>query len=141
MGKRHLKYDSVDDWMAGENVPDNFATVEDEQLRDKYITEFGELRRHLFAKHAATLSAEEQQKLNDGEHPSQSHAFASDAEPYCELFDAHLKTLGVNAVEIVLGWYHMDRIVLTTTLEQSDLESQNKLPWLFRGFEVLYIKR
>ena len=76
MDKRHLEYDSVDEWMAGENVPDNFISVKDGQLRDKYITEYGELRRHLFAKHAATLSTEDQQKLNDGNHPSQSHALS-----------------------------------------------------------------
>ena len=126
--------------MAGENVPDNFISVKDGQLRDKYITEYGELRRHLFAKHAATLSTEDQQKLNDGNHPSQSHAYASDAKPYRELLGAHLNTLGVNAIEIVLGWYHMDRIVLSVTLDESELESRKQLPWLFQGFEVFYVK-
>ena len=141
MDKRHLDFESVEDWMAAENVPPNFINVEDEQLRNRYITEYGELRRHLFAKHTATLSTADQQKLDDGKHPSQSHAFASDAESYCDLLDAHLKTLGIVAGEIVLGWYHMDRIVITVTLDESDLGSCAKRPWLFEGFEVFYVAK
>jgi len=140
MQKPHLNHDSVEDWVAAENVPPNFGMIDDVELRDKYITEYGELRRHLFAKHAATLSSADQRKLNDGEHPSQSHSFASDAEPYCDLLDSHLKSLGIVANEIVLGWYHMDRIVLTVTLNDSDVDSRgNRRPWLFQGFEVFYI--
>jgi len=139
MNKRHLDYDSVEDWMAAENVPSNFGMIDNEELRDRYINEYGELRRHLFAKHAATLSAADQQKLNDGNHPSLSHAFADAAQPYCNLLDLHLKTLGVIADDIVLGWYHMDRIVLMVTLNDTDPESdEKKSPWLFQGFEVFY---
>ncbi len=142
MGKRHLNYNSVEDWMAAANVPPNFVSIKDEKMREKYISEYGELRRHLFAKHAATLSDSDQQKLSDGKHPSQSHEFAPDAEPYCEMLDTHLRTLGIDADEIVLGWYHMDRIVLNVTMQNSELEStDDKRPWLFRGFEVFYVQR
>lgn len=138
-GKRHLKYDSIDDWMTAENVPSNFVSMENEKLRDKFINEWGELRRHLFAKHASTLSGSDQQKLRDRNHPSQSHAFAKDAEQYCKSLNAHLKLLGIVADEIVLGWYHLDRIVLTVTLDESDLEStKQQRPLLFQGFEVFY---
>ena len=140
MSKEHLKYDSVDDWCRGENVPHNFISMDDEQLRAKYITEYGELRRHLFAKHAATLSDADQQKLHDGKHPSQSHAFAEHAEPYRALLDGHLKSLEIIAKDVELGWYHMDRIVLTVTLSESDVESTAaRRPWLFQGFEVMYV--
>ena len=140
MDKPHLNYDSVDDWMAGEDVPPNFISIENKKLRDKYISEYGELRRHLFSKHVATLSKSDQQKLRDGKHPSQSHDFAQDAEPYCELLDTHLRALGIIADEIVLGWYHMDRIVLNVTLPEFELESsKQRRPWLFQGFEVFYV--
>jgi hypothetical protein len=139
MGERHLKYDSIESWMAAENVPPNFIAIENEELRDKYINEYGELRRHLFAKHAATLSDLDQQKLRDGNHPSQSHAFATEAEPYCRSLDRELRMLAVVADEIVLGWYHMDRIVLSVTLDESKFESTaHQRPWLFQGFEVFY---
>lgn len=57
--KPHLKYESVTTWMEGENVPPLFMSIADDELRDKYITQFGELRRYLFAKHLATLTPEE----------------------------------------------------------------------------------
>ena len=141
MTPRYLQYESVDDWIAGENVPPGFVSLDDAELRDRYITEYGELRRHLFAKHAATLSTEDQQKLDDGTHPSQSHSFATDAEPYCRLLDSYLRSIGIVPDEIVLGWYHMDRIVLTVYLDDSQVPADTKPPWLFQGFEVFYVPR
>ena len=141
MTARHLQYESVDDWMAGENVPPGFVSLDNAELRDRYITEYGELRRHLFAKHSATLSPDDQRKLNDGTHPSQSHSFATDAEPYCQLLDSHLRSIGIVPHEIVLGWYHMDRIVLTVYLDDSQVPGDTKPPWLFQGFEVFYVPR
>jgi hypothetical protein len=34
--------------------------------------------------------------------------------------------------------YHRDRIVLSATLDEDPGERRPELPWLFRGFEVLY---
>ena len=119
MTAHHLQYESVDDWMVGENVPAGFVSLDDADLRDRYITEYGELRRHLFAKHALTLNSDDQRKLKEGIHPSQSHSFAADAEPYCQLLAVYLRSLGIEPHEIVLGWYHMDRIVLTIYLAQN----------------------
>lgn len=141
MSARHLEYESVEDWMAGENVPAGFVSLEDAELRDRYITEFGELRRHLFAKHKSTLAPDDQQKLSDGTHPSQSHSFAADAEPYCQLLAGHLRLLGIEADEVELGWYHMDRIILTVHLGDSRVPEGTKPPWLFQGFEVFYLAR
>ncbi len=46
--------------------------------------------------------------------------------------------LGIHAV-VKLGYYHMDRIVLSTDLPPSATTDDIKLlPWLFRGFEVKY---
>ena len=140
IGTAHLQYESVEDWMNGENVPMGFIKEPDPVLRDKYIRQYGELRRHLYAKHVATLPREEQRAINDGCHPSQSHRFADDAQPYCEQLERHLRTLGLDVADVHLGWYHMDRIVLTAeTPEHLDAGRFRELPWLFQGFEVKYI--
>jgi hypothetical protein len=139
MNARHLQYDSVEAWISGENVPSKFVSLSDPILREKYITQYGELRRHLFAKHLATLSRVDQDKFQAGKHPSQSHSFSEDAEPYCHLLDEHLRSRGIFADEIELGWYHTDRIVLTVYLDESNVGyADGKAPWLFKGFEVLY---
>jgi len=141
MNARHLQYESIADWMAGEKVPEGFVSLDNEELRDRYITEYGELRRHLFAQHAATLSPEDQRKLKEGTHPSQSHSFAADAEPFRQLLSDYLRSRGIVPDEIVLGWYHMDRIVLTVYFDSSHIPDRTQLPWLFQGFEVFYISR
>jgi hypothetical protein len=137
--KPHLKYESVAAWMEGENVPTEFLNVADDKLRDMYIRQFGELRRHLFAKHLATLTPEEQLQFEKGEHPSLSHAFADRAKPVAEEFQRELERLGFGA-RVELGWYHCDRIVLTVLLAKwPTAEQYERLPWLFRGFEALYL--
>ncbi len=140
VGTAHLQYDSVEDWMTGENVPMGFVKEPDPVLRDKYIRQYGELRRHLYAKHVATLPPDDQQSIDEGRHPSQSHRFAVEAQPYCEQLERHLGTLGLDVSEVHLGRYHMDRIVLTVeTPEHLYAAKYRKLPWLFQGFEVKYI--
>lgn len=125
--------------MAGENIPNGFVHEPDPELRDKYIRQYGALRRHLYAKHLLTLSAEDQAAINDGRHPSQSHDFADDALPYCKLLQRHLESLGVNVTDVRPGWYHMDRIVLSVqTSDALDAVRSRTLPWLFQGFEVKY---
>jgi hypothetical protein len=139
MDKPHLQYESVAAWMEGENVPADFMSIADDELRDMYITQFGELRRHLFAQHLATLTPEEQREFEEGEHPSQSHAFADRAQPVAEEFQRELQRLGY-AARVELGWYHFDRIVLTVLLaEWPTAEEREHLPWLFRGYEALYL--
>ena len=140
IGTAHLQYDSVEDWMTGETVPMGFIKEPDPILRDKYIRQYGELRRHLYAKHVATLSPDVQQAINDGCHPSQSHRFADEAQPYCELLQHHLESVGLDVSDVHLGWYHMDRVVLSVeTTEQLDASRFRKLPWLFQGFEIKYM--
>lgn len=125
--------------MTGENVPMGFIKEPDPILRNKYIRHYGELRRHLYAKHVATLSHDDQQAINDGCHPSQSHRFADVAQQYCELLRHHLVSHGLDVSDVQLGWYHMDKIVLTVeTPKQLDAGKFRKLPWLFQGFEIKY---
>jgi len=134
----HLKYESVAAWMKGENVPPKFISIADDELRNKYVTQYGELRRHLFAKHLATLTPEEQAQFEKGDHPSLRHAFADRAKPFAEEFQQELRRLGFVA-RVELGWYHLDRIVLTAYLAKKPTPEENdRLPWLFRDFEAKY---
>jgi len=136
--KPHLKYESVAEWMKGENVPPRFISIANDELRNKYITQYGELRRHLFAKHLATLTPEEQAQFEKGEHSSQRHAFADRAKPIAEEFERELLQLGFVA-KVKLGWYHCDRIVFSVSLAKRPTPEENeRLPWLFRGFEAKY---
>lgn len=136
----HLKYYTVWDWMTGENVPMEFIREPDPVLRDTYLRQYGELRRHLYTKHVATLSSEVQKAINDGCHPSQSHQFAELAQPYCDQLRSHLLSLGLNVSAVHLGWYHMDRLVLSveTPVHPGALRLR-ELPWLFEGFEIKYV--
>ncbi|MBI1247770.1 hypothetical protein GC197_07960 [bacterium] len=142
IGTAYLKYDSIEDWMVGENIPMGFIKEPDPVLRDHYIDQYGALRRHLYAKHVAMLLPKEQRAILNSCHPSQSHRFAKEAEPYCRLLLEHLKSLGAEVARVELGWYHMDRIVLTViTPEQLDKDRLRELPWLFRGFEIKYMNQ
>jgi hypothetical protein len=135
--KRHLRYPSIEAWFKGEGLTEPVFKIADLVERDRRIAEYGELRQHLFAKHIKTLSREERRKFKEGTHPSQSHRFADRAEPFVGLLREHLGSLGFPS-EVCLGWYHMDRIVLTADLHDDPGERQHELPWLFRGFEIKY---
>jgi hypothetical protein len=135
--KRHLKYPSLRAWFVGERIASPLSQIADPAERDRRITEYGELRQHLFAEHIKALSAEEQRQFEAGTHPSQSHRFAEQAEPFaCELRES-LDRLGFPA-EVVVGLYHLDRIVLSADLQANPGERESELPWLFKGFEVKY---
>jgi len=136
----HMKYDSVKEWMIGENIPSGFTQEPDPILRDKYIQQYGELWRHLYAKHVSTLPVDDQVAIKEGRHPSQSHRYADDAAPYCEPLKDHLESLGLNVSEVAIGWYHFDRIVLAVeTPEKIDFGRLEDLPSFFQGFEVKYL--
>ncbi|MCA8989116.1 MAG: hypothetical protein KDA78_15830 [Planctomycetaceae bacterium] len=136
--KRHLRYDSISGWIAGENVPLDFIHHPDLAERDKYLTQYGELRRHLFDKHIKTLSNAEQELFKLGRHPSQSHEFAAAAKSYTEKLRIHLQQLDCHVIDVCVGFYHCDRIVLSVDLADSDADKLQSLPWLFAGFEIKY---
>jgi hypothetical protein len=135
--KRHLRYPSVEAWFKGEGLTKPISKISDPVERDRRITQYGELREHLFAKHLKTLSPDEQREFKEGTHPSQSHRFADRAEPFVALLVEHLASLGFPG-EAFLGRYHMDRIVLAADLVKDPGERHPELPWLFRGFEIKY---
>ena len=132
-----LHYPSVEAWFEGEGLTVPVVKIADPVERDRRITEYGELRRHLFAEHIKTLSWEEQLEFQEGTHPSQSHRFADRAERFVPLLREHLVSLGFPC-EVCLGRYHMDRFVLSAGLDEDPGERRRELPWLFRGFEIKY---
>ena len=137
--KRHLRYDSISDWIVGENVPERFVYHPDPNQRDRYIAQYGELRQHLFDKHIKTLSRADQELLEQGCHPSQSHDLSAEAECYVDKLHMRLQELGCHAIDIRLGFYHCDRIILSVVLADSDAAKIESLPWLFAGFEIKYL--
>jgi hypothetical protein len=137
--KRHFKYDNLYDWFVGERVPERFVFLEDETERDKWITQYGELRQHLFERHLKTLSSEAQIRMREGRHPSQSHARVDEARPYIDLLTRHLADLGYPA-HVRLIFHQMDRIRLSAALDHvpEKIEYGKLLPLYFEGFEVTY---
>jgi hypothetical protein len=136
--KRHLRYDSVYAWRDGEHVPHGFINLEDPVERDRFIRQYGELRQHLFWKHARTLSAPERRRIKQGKHPSRSHAFAAEAEPYAEDFRLELAKCG-HACQVEVGFYHWDRIVLMVDFDrQPNDDVLEAIPSFFHGFEIKY---
>src|SRR3954447_15720811 len=113
--KRHLKYDSVEAWIAAEGIPP-INQISDPQQRDRVFTQLGELREHLWQRHVRGLPEAEQALLQSGQHPAQSHKFQADAIPYAEALRQHLLSSGVPVHSVTIGLYHMDRLVLSVRL-------------------------
>ena len=140
IGTAHLKYESVEEWMAGEGIPQGFVHEPDPVLRDGYIRQYGELRRHLYDKHVLTLPADARLAIEEGRHPSQSHRFAEEALPYCGLLRDHLESLGFRVTDVHLAWGQCDLIKLSVEIPETlDDVQRRSLPWLFQGFEVKYV--
>lgn len=122
--------------MIGENVPEGFLKLEDRRLLTEYVDQYIELRRHLFAKHIKTLSRQERKQLKQGTHPSQSHKFADQAQPFATALEKEMKGMGYEC-RVTLGWNQMDLIVLDCDFDFAP-ENTDALPWLFRGLEIKY---
>lgn len=137
--KRHLRYNNLYDWFVGERVPERFVFLDDPTEREKWITQYAELRQHLFDQHVRTLVPEEQMRIKEGRHPSQSHSGAEEASRYCESLVMHLADIGYRA-RVSIGFYHMDRIVLTAELDHMPAMAEygKLLPLYYDGFEIKY---
>jgi hypothetical protein len=134
---QHLQYTSLEAWFKGEGLTGPIAQISDPAERDRRIAEYGELRQHLFAEHIKALTEEVQHQFAEGTHPSQSHRFAEQAQPFADSLREDLASLGFPA-NVSLGWYHLDRIVLSADLLTDPGERRSELPWLHHGFEVKY---
>ena len=130
-------YETVDSILTQNGIPSDFVHAENPKLRHRYIDIFGEIRKELFEQHLKSLPKDEQTLIRDGQHASQSHRFAEHASDYAVSLKNRLSDLGyVNDVKI--GYYHMDRIVLTIELKEEVEEAvwRRDLPWLYMGFET-----
>ena len=131
----HLEYDSLEAWAAGIGLPEDWTKHPDQAQRAIWWAQFAELKQHLWQKHLLTLTHEEQQQFKDGTHPSLRHEYAERALPFCKLLEEDLARNGLAAV-VKIGYYHMDRIVLSAFLSELPPGGLPGSPWLFRGFEV-----
>ena len=135
--KPHLRHSSLAAWFRAEGLTGPLVnTIKDEAELNRRLHEYGELERFLFAKHLATLPEVEQQEYQAGTHPSQSHRFRDRALPIAQQLQEELAQRGY-AAKVEIGYYHLDRIVLSAQLSRWPSEEEwPSWPWFFRGFEV-----
>jgi hypothetical protein len=129
------EYESLEAWATAIGLPDDWTKHPDSAQRDRWWQQYGEVKQQMWKRHLATLSDEEQKQFEDGSHPSLSHDRADLARPFCAMLKADLARRGLEAV-VKIGFYHMDRIVLSAYFAERPPEGFPGSPWLFRGFEV-----
>lgn len=131
---RHLRYSSVFAWTEAEKIN---GPIADAKLQNRFNDQLGELRRHLFNKHLATLSVAEQEQLKAGSHPSQSHQKVKDADEFAALLHSELLQHGFD-IQVQPGCYHMDRVILSLFPDENvnRIKLAKVVPQLFRGYEI-----
>lgn len=141
-GKRYLRYRSKLEWILGEQIPTPFSVIQDRKRFDEVVFQYGELRKHLFARHLKTLSSEQRDLLSAGKHPSQDHALTQAALPYADKLGEKLRHLHFVS-KVGVGTYHGNRNVLDVFVYGIDLLDRRLLevPEFFDGFEVLILNK
>jgi hypothetical protein len=134
---RHLTYDSLEAWVEGEHLPKDWTKHTYIAQRKLWWNQFAELKQHLWTCHLTSLSEVEQQEFKNGTHPSLSHEFSDRAKPFIIELQNELARFGYKA-EVMLVYYHLNRIILGATLDKTPPGRSRGVPWLFRGFEVQY---
>lgn len=117
------------------------TAIPDQRRRDEVMTQYGELRRHLFDQHLKTLDPDQRLLLECGKHPSQDHGKAKEALQYAETLRERLKHHQF-VKKVGVGSYHCNRNVLdvfVSGIELLDPQLQ-EIPDFFEGFEVLVLK-
>ena len=137
--KPHLRHTSLAAWFKAEGLTGPLtSTIKNEAERERRLHEYGELKRFLFAKHLGSLPEAEQQEHRAGTHSSQSHRFRDRAALIAQQLQEELAQRGYVA-RVEIGFYHLDRIVLSAELSRWPNEEEwPSWPWFFRGFEVMY---
>ncbi|SRR6266404_7097105 len=118
-------------------LPDGWYKEPCRKTRDHYCDLFAACRQRMFAQHLRTLSRQERKDIQEGNHPSQHHAMSKQAQPYAEKLKLELSHL--DWVEgVTLGYYHLDRLVLTVGLRYDPGRETviKSLPFCFHGFEI-----
>jgi hypothetical protein len=139
--KRHLRYGSLREWIVGEQLPLPLTAISDQKKRDKVMTEYGELRKHLFNVHLNMLSNEQQRALQAGKHPSQDHALTAEAAVFAEALAKKLEHLSF-VRKVSVANYHLNRNLLYVFVSDIELLDPrlSEVPDFFEGFEVHVVK-
>lgn len=116
-------------------VRERFIKIEDADERDQQFKKYSFVRDRFYDLHLRSLSSRERRQFADGTHPSQCHSRSELVLPTCRRLEAYLSELGL-PVEVSPGFYHFNRIVLTTNLVSNPLGRRNEIPWLYYGYEI-----
>jgi hypothetical protein len=137
--RSHLEYTSTASWFHGESVPKGFGVEYGSGRRPDfkiYVTQYCELRQHLFDKHLKTLPDEIQKQLKSGQHPSQSHSKIKQAETVLQ----RLKNLlsGLDFIkDVSIKNAQMNLVQFNVILEnEPTLEQAEMIPEYFEGYVI-----
>jgi len=137
--KSHLGYTSTASWLHGESVPKGFVVEYGSGRRPDfkiYVTQYCELRQHLFDQHLKTLPDEIQKQLKSGQHPSQSHSKIKQAEPVLQRLKDLLSGLDfIKEVSIKNAQMNMVQFNVFTNNEPT-LEQAEMIPEYFEGYII-----
>lgn len=137
--KSHLKYTSTSSWFHGESVPKGFALEYGSGRRPDYkvyVTQYRELRQHLFDKHMKTLPDEIQTQLKNRQHPSQTHAKKQQAEPVLQRLKDTLS--GFDFVkDVSIKMAQMDMVQFNVSLKnEPTIEQAEMIPEYLEGYII-----
>ena len=137
--KSHLEYTSISSWFHGESIPKGFALEYGSGRRPDYkvyMTQFCELRQHLFDKHMKTLPKEIQTQLKNRQHPSQSHTTKQQAKPVLQRLKNALSGLDfVKDVSIKMAQMNMVQFNVILKSEPT-VEQAEMIPEYLEGYIV-----
>ncbi len=124
---------------ANLGLPVQWTNESNQKLRDKYFKRFSKLRSRIYKEHLATLTKLERKNINNGNHPSLSHARGEEARLIANKLKEALIEHEINFVlEVKIGFHQCDRIIFLILVDNSveQVEAESKLPFYFHGFET-----
>src|SRR5262249_3587369 len=136
--KPHLRHSSIAGWFKAEGLTGPLSNIADEAERERRLREDGGLGRVLFARDLAWRPEAGEQEDRARAHPRHSHRSRDRAEPTAQQLQEELASRGY-ATKVEIGFYHLDRIVLSARPSRWPGEEEwPTWPWFFRGFQVMY---
>jgi hypothetical protein len=137
--KSHLEYNNISLWIHGESVPKGFFVEYGSGRRPDfkvYISQYCELRQHLFDNHIKTLPDEIQKQLKSGQHPSQSHSKIMQAEPVLQRLKDTLAGLDF-VKDVSIKNAQMDLLQFNVILKnEPTLEQAEMIPEYLEGYVI-----
>jgi hypothetical protein len=137
--KSHLEYTNISSWVQGESVPKGFGLEYGSGRRPDYkiyMTQYCELRQHLFDNHIKTLPDEIQKQLKCRQHPSQSHSKIKQAEPVLQRLKNNLAGLDF-IKDVSIKNAQMDLVQFNVILKnEPTLEQAEMIPEYWEGYII-----